>query len=601
MDISVNPTPVLSRRLVACLIALSAVSIMSTMSACGPGDGGGDDVGEVDGGDTDGNVVDGGEEDGGNEDGGNDDGGENDGGEEDGGPPPGSCGQRIGYCEDPAEYCVFPEESSCGAIGLGMCELRAVDCTSEVDAPVCGCDYQTYRNACEASKSGAIVSYEGPCVNTICRAQQADAVGVDCSSVIHFGFAWNGTTCRQLSGCQCQGPDCGDVFASETECMNAYEQWGCVERVSCDAETVCPDRKPFCEYPNQDACGVALEGTCTTKPACQPASPCIDPEMEAGDPECVPPTPSDERVCGCDDTTYDAACHAWAAGVNVAYSGPCVNAACMAQNDTEWGGVGYRWTGEICSFSSAPDCDDEEVRWNPEERERCQPLAATLAECVQKYEALGCWTPPPCGGSSGASCTSGFYCLYESLDICGVSGTPGTCQLSPSSCGNESEPVCSCNDVAYENTCLAALNGQDVMNMGRCASVCAAVDVDTSGDPGFVDYRWDGEACVEVAGCVGSNCYTAKQSCIDAYILRGCLEAKTCTKTDPCPVDSYCSYESENVCEKAGKPGVCRLRPTVACGLDDAPVCGCDGNNYRTICDAQKAGTGSTGEPGACD
>lgn len=52
-----------------------------------------------------------------------------------------------------------------------------------------------------------------------CTAQDAKGVGL-CDRF--FGVAWTGKACVGVSGCSCEGKDCGSLFRSITDCEAAY-------------------------------------------------------------------------------------------------------------------------------------------------------------------------------------------------------------------------------------------------------------------------------------------------------------------------------------------------------------------------------------------
>lgn len=78
-----------------------------------------------------------------------------------------SCGGftagPLRVCAD-GLYCKYEPEALCGrADAAGRCEQKPEFCTKEL-APVCGCDGQTYSNACLAAANGVSVDTQGPCV-----------------------------------------------------------------------------------------------------------------------------------------------------------------------------------------------------------------------------------------------------------------------------------------------------------------------------------------------------------------------------------------------------------------------------------------------------
>lgn len=99
-------------------------------------------------------------------------------------PPPAAgderyCGVRGTEPCPEGQFCDFPEDAQCGAADQpGTCQPKPEMCTQQYDA-ACGCDGQTYGNACSARMAGTDVAHEGACGDD---PQQADCVVAGCSN-----------------------------------------------------------------------------------------------------------------------------------------------------------------------------------------------------------------------------------------------------------------------------------------------------------------------------------------------------------------------------------------------------------------------------------
>jgi hypothetical protein len=238
------------------------------------------------------------------------------------------CGGIAGFPCDEGEFCHFPPGTCHIVDNMGVCETIPTACP-DVWEPVCGCDGKTYGNRCEAAMAGVSIDHEGECDAQRCGSP--DLPQCPDGSFCHFpagtcGAVNAGGTCEEVPEacptifdpvCGCDGV----TYANRCEAARAKQSIkheGSCEGNWCDpgAGVTCGEGE-FCKYP-PGACH------CHDCACCDVVGECT--QIPLGCPDNVDP------VCGCDGKTYFNPCEAAAAGVSLAYPGPCAE-ACDSNHD----------------------------------------------------------------------------------------------------------------------------------------------------------------------------------------------------------------------------------------------------------------------------
>lgn len=383
--------------------------------------------------------------------------------------------------------------------------------------PVCGCDGQTYGNACMAATAAAGVDTAGECADAGCQGDDCAVSGSSCE----------GKRCGDPCVCAPNDPECAPTdepkycdsegrchgsldecspSACETRDPESCEEFGCWAYVGTrasdgvNAPLGCLGADAACE--DVLTCSIDPDGECWQSSACVPDD---FEEVDCSDPRCCLPGECDgprpcasnddcgaeqycfmeacgqpgkcedivpcesvyEPVCGCDGLTYSNSCEAHLTGVAISSEGECgpdgceQNAGCACTSDGDCA-EGLRCQmdgcdGGTCVDATSVDCwlDDDPV---------CGCDGVTYAvPCDAMW--IGVDYPGQCVSgacTSSDDCPAGEHCYRDGCDA------PGECRDGEEPiCPPTFEPVCSC-DGATTDDCVARNSGAGVDYRGEC-------------------------------------------------------------------------------------------------------------------------------------
>jgi len=119
----------------------------------------------------------------------------------------GLCNCMLGFAWDGSE-----------CVGLAGCECVGNDCNQLSEtAAECAAAHDTCGATPPDYSCGSAMLYQNP--DDICDPMDATAQD-PCFCML--GYAWDGSACVVLGGCECVGSDCDGLYETEQECVTAH-------------------------------------------------------------------------------------------------------------------------------------------------------------------------------------------------------------------------------------------------------------------------------------------------------------------------------------------------------------------------------------------